>query len=82
MGQNPNNGQLENLLKVTSQRLGTTPEKLKQAAQSGDLAEMMGNVGQNESTALQKVLSDPEAAKKLLSSPQAQKLLQMFQQGK
>lgn len=70
--------QLEALLKLTSQRLGTTPEALKQAAQNGDLSSMLG---QNESAAMQKVLNDPEAAKKLLSSPQAQKLFQLFQKG-
>ncbi len=77
-----NNNQLEALLKLTSQRLGTTPEALKEAAQNGDLSQMLGNVTQNESAAMQKVLSDPEAAKKLLSTPQAQKLLQFFQKGK
>ncbi|WP_322184408.1 hypothetical protein [Neglectibacter caecimuris] len=75
---NLNENQLEALLKLTSQRLGTTPEALKQAAQNGTLSNMLG---QNESAAMQKVLNDPEAAKKLLSSPQAQKLLQMFQKG-
>ena len=29
---------------------------------------------------MQKVLSDPDAAKKLLSTPQAQKLMQLFGQ--
>ena len=35
-----------------------------------------------ENQAMQKVLSDPEAAKKLLSTPQAQALLKMLQGGK
>ncbi len=73
--------QLEALLKLTSQRLGTTPEALKQAAQNGDLSQMLSGAGKKESDAMQKVLSDPEAAKKLLSTPQAQKLIQMFQKG-
>ena len=38
----------------------------------------MGRSGSQEAAALQKVLSDPEAAKKLLSTPQAQKLLQLL----
>ncbi len=71
--------QLEALLKVASQRLGTTSEALKQAAQNGDFSHMVGNMNQSESAAMQKVLTDPEAAKKLLSSPQAQKLFQMLQ---
>ena len=74
-----NKDQLEALLRMTAQRMGTTPEALQQAAQNGDLSRMMGGLGQNESAAMQKVLSDPEAAKKLLSTPQAQKLLQLLQ---
>lgn len=77
-----NSAQLEALLKLTSKRLGTTPQALKQAAQNGDLSQMLGNAGQTESAALQRVLSDPAAAQKLLSSPQAQKLLKMLQGGK
>ena len=42
-----------------------------------------GSASGQESAALQKVLSDPEAAKKLLSTPQAQKLFQLLgNQGK
>ncbi len=72
-----NQNQLEALLKLTASRLGTTPEALKQAAQNGDLSDMLGQNG--SSAEMQKVLNDPEAAKKLLSTPQAQKLLQMLQ---
>lgn len=72
-----NQKQLEAMLKLTAGRLGTTPQALKQAAENGTLNQMLG---QNETAAaLQKVLSDPEAAKKLLSTPQAQKLLQLLQ---
>ncbi len=84
MDQKPNmsNAQLEALLKLTSQRLGTTPEALKQAAQNGEMNQLLGGMDQSQSASLQKVLSDPEAAKKLLSTPQAQKLFQLFQKEK
>lgn len=75
---NMDNDKLEALLKLTAQRLGSTPEALKAAAQSGDMGKMLGNIGGSESAAMQKVLSDPDAAKKLLSSPQAQALLKML----
>ena len=48
---NTQNKQLENLLQVTAQRMGTTPEDLKIAAQNGDLSRMMGNMGAKESAA-------------------------------
>lgn len=80
MNKNNANGgnNLEGLLKIAAQRLGTTPEALKTAAQNGDLSQLLQNGGQ-ETEAFQRVLSDPEAAKKLLSSPQAQKLMELFQ---
>ena len=81
-GNNLDNGRLESLLKITADRLGSTPEALKKAAQDGTIGDMLGNVSGSESAAMQKVLSDPDAAKKLLSTPQAQKLLQMLQGGK
>lgn len=81
-GNNMDNSKLESLLKITADRLGSTPEALKQAAQNGTLSDMLGNVSASDSAAMQKVLSDPDAAKKLLATPQAQKLLQMLQGGK
>lgn len=72
------NNNLEALLKLTAQRLGTTPDALKNAAENGEMSQMLGNMDQSQASALQKVLNDPEAAKKLLSTPQAQKLFQLF----
>lgn len=83
MNQTPDHNQLEALLKLTAQRMGTTPQALKEAAQRGDFSHILGSAAGQESAALQKVLSDPEAAKKLLSTPQAQKLFQLLgNQGK
>ncbi|RKJ38414.1 hypothetical protein D7X94_16510 [Acutalibacter sp. 1XD8-33] len=81
-GNQMDNSRLEALLKITAQRMGSTPEALKKAAQNGNLAQVLNGVNQSEGEAMQKVLSDPEAAKKLLSSPQAQALLKMLQGGK
>lgn len=75
------NDRLESLLKLAASRLGTSPEALKQAAQNGTLSDMLGNVNAGDSAAMQRVLSDPEAAKKLLATPQAQKLLQLLRGG-
>lgn len=82
MGDKTDKNQLEALLKLTAQRMGSTPEALKQAAQNGDLSQVLGNVTGEESQAMQKVLSDPDAAKKMLSTPQAQALLKLLQGGK
>lgn len=79
MSDKTDNSRLEALLKLTAQRMGSTPEALKQAAQNGDLNRVMGNMTGEQNQAMQKVLSDPEAAKKLLSTPQAQALLKLLQ---
>ncbi len=70
----PNEQQLEALLRAAAQRLGTTPEALKQAAQSGELGDRLPGADPQ----LQKALTDPEAARKLLSTPQAQQLLRLL----
>ena len=70
----PNNEELQKLLNVAAQRLGTQPEQLKQQAENGTL----NNLNANDAAKLQQVLSDKEAANKLLNSPQAQVLLKKF----
>ena len=74
----PNNEELQKLLNVAAQRLGTQPEQLKQQAENGTLQKMLNNLNANDAAKLQQVLSDKEAANKLLNSPQAQVLLKKF----
>ena len=74
----PNNDELQNLLKIAAQRLGTQPEKLKQQAENGTLQNMLNNLNSNDAAKLQQVLSDKDAANRLLSTPQAQILLKKF----
>ena len=74
----PNNEELQKLLNVAAQRLGTQPEQLKQQAENGKLQKMLNNLNANDAANLQQVLSDKEAANKLLNSPQAQVLLKKF----
>ena len=66
-----NEREIQSLLALAAKRLHTTPEALRAAAENGDLQNIMG--GQNNAAAsqLNRVLSDPEAAKKLLSTPAA-----------
>lgn len=67
--------ELENLLRTVSQRLGTTPEQLKQSAQNGNLADVINGMDPADAQNLQRVLNDQQAAQKILNSPQAQALL-------
>ena len=72
-----NENQLQALLKLAAERLQTTPEKLRVAAERGDLKSITGSADSSpQAEQLRRVLSDPEAAKKLLSTPAAQKLFE------
>ena len=42
----PNENQLEALLKLAAQRMGTTPQALKDAAQRGDLSHLAGKASE------------------------------------
>lgn len=67
---------MQALLKFAAQRLNTTPEALRSAAENGDLQNITGNANSPQAEQLRRVLRDPEAAKKLLSTPAAQKLFE------
>ena len=71
-----NENQMQALLKLAAQRLNTTPEALRSAAENGDLQNITGNTNSPQAEQLRRVLRDPEAAKKLLSTPAAQKLFE------
>lgn len=64
--------QLEALLRLAARQMGTTPQALLDAAQSGQLA---GSLSGNADPALQQALANPAAARKLLDSPQGRALL-------
>ena len=66
---------LDMLAKIASQKLGTSPEKLKEAASSGKLDEVVKGMTPEQASQVEKILSDKEATSKLLSSPQAQEML-------
>ena len=46
-------------------------EKLKNAAKSGNIEQVLKNLTPDQATMLQKVLADKNAAKEILASPQA-----------
>ena len=74
----PNQNQLEALLRQAARQLDTDPEKLKNAAQSGQLDSLIGGMNAGDAAKFRQVLSDKDAANKLLSTPQAQKLLEIL----
>ncbi len=69
----------EELYHLASQKLGITPEEIKDAAESGKLDKLSGKV---DMQALNAVLNDQNKLQQLLSSPQAQMLLKKFTEEK
>ena len=67
--------ELEKLLKIASERLGTSPEQLKQGAQQGELSQLISNLDPVDAQSLQRVLNDRDAAQKLLDTPEAKELM-------
>lgn len=76
------NENLQNLINTASQRLGTTPDNLKQASQQGNVQNLLNQLDSEQAKKVQQVLNDKEASQKLLNSPQAQALLKKLMGGK
>ena len=72
----------QELLNSASQRLGQSPDRLKQALQNGVVKSMLQNMTPQQAKKIEGILNDPAATQKLLSTPQAQMLLKRFMGGK
>ena len=73
---------LSDMLETASEKLGTNPEKLKEAVSKGNINEILGNLGNEKAKEISEILSDKNKASKILSSPKAKQLLQKFFGGK
>ncbi len=78
---NETNLPFDKLLAAAARSLGTKPSDLKNAAENGQLDQVLQHVAPTEAEKLRTVLSDPEAAQKMLRTPQAQALLQQLMKG-
>ena len=75
MNEDQSHNSLEEMLKKASEKLGTNSENLKEAASTGNLNDLLKNIGTKEAQKVEQILSNKEAASKLLSTPKAQQLL-------
>ncbi len=76
--QKDNNSGVEKLLKSVSNKLGKSPEELKDASQSGNVENLLSNLNPSDAQKIKKLLSDKDAANKILSTPQAQSLIKQL----
>lgn len=74
--------QMKKLMKNASKKTGVDVNKMKNAAESGNLDDFIGkNLSSDASQKLKSVLTDKNAAEKLLSSPEAKELLKNLLKG-
>lgn len=69
---------LDKLISSLSKQLGVSENQIKNAAQTGDVNDMLKNADSNQTDKITSVLNDPEKTKKILNSPQAQALIKLL----
>lgn len=65
---------LENLIAITSKKMGVSPESLRADLKNGTFDKALSKLSPQDSQKLQKALSDPKLAQVILSSPQAKEI--------
>ena len=65
----------ENLINSAAKHLGTSPDAIKSAVQSGSVDNLISSMPPGEAEKLKKFLSNKAATEKLLKSPQVQELM-------
>ncbi|BCI61404.1 hypothetical protein [Solibaculum mannosilyticum] len=73
---------LNELLNMASQKLNTNPQRLRQAAQNGELEKLFSSLSPQQQKRLTRLMNDRQAAEQALNSPQAQQLLRNLTQDK
>ncbi|MGN1041539.1 MAG: hypothetical protein ACI4PJ_02230 [Acutalibacteraceae bacterium] len=76
------NKSIEEMLNKTSKKLGTNPDKLKDAVSKGNVNDLLKNLDNKQAGKVSKILSDKNKVSELLSSPKAQELIKKFFGGK
>lgn len=73
---NLNDEQMKKLMKNASKKTGVDLNKMKTAADNGNLDDFIGkNLSPEASKKVKSILSDKSSAEKLLSTPEARELL-------
>ncbi len=73
-----NEKNFENLISAASQKLGTSPEKLRQTLESGDVKSLSAGLSKSDKAKLREVLSDKELMNKLKKASDPQDIMRML----
>ena len=69
---------INKLISSLSKQLGVSENQIKNAAQNGNVNDILKNADSNETEKIKSVLNDPEKTKQILNSPQAQALIKLL----
>lgn len=69
---------INKLISNLSKQLGVSENQIKNAAQNGNVNDMLKNANSNQTDKIKSVLNDPEKTKQILNSPQAQALIKLL----
>lgn len=69
---------INKMISKLSKQLGVSEGQIKNAAQSGNVSDMLKNADSSQSKKIEAVLKDPEKTKQILNSPQAQALIKLL----
>lgn len=62
------------MLNTVSNKLGISPEKLREALKTGDISIALQNMPKKDAEKLKAILGNPEMIKKVMNSKQAQEI--------
>ncbi len=74
--------QVDSLLKMAGEKLGTDPNQLRQQLENGNLNNILGKMDPGSAAQVNKVLQDPQALQQMLSSQKVQIMLKTLLGGK
>ena len=60
---------INKLISSLSKQLGVSENQIKNAAQTGDVNDMLKNADSNQTDKIKSILNDPEKTKEILNSP-------------
>ena len=69
---------INKLISNLSKQLGVSENQIKDAAQYGNVNDILKNADSNQTDKIKSVLNDPEKTKEILNSPQAQALIKLL----
>ena len=69
---------INKLISSLSKQLGVSENQIKNAAQNGNVNNILKNADSNQTDKIKSVLNDPEKTKEILNSPQAQALIKLL----